>query len=619
MHLLIEDIKNTLSDKEFSILNRRSKGETLQSIASDMHITRERVRQIESRALKKILSLNFKVDKFIILNRNEFLDHNEFNVLLYLFKKKYIVRSIENNIFYVLNISNEEFDLRKITLHKLLLKEGLPISIKELKNKLNNELDKLILNILLAELKAKIENENILYYEKLSKADIVELILRKYRKPMHFKEIADIFSKLSGKNITSHQVESLLLRNKNLYLVDRGTFFLKEEIEKNLTPDIIKALKSFSYKILKDLGKPSDTIFLLEKIKEKVELPKSITPYLLKSILKEDERFVSGRKFEIWLKEFDIDEREDYEHLITNILRESDEPLSINQIQEKLKKIGRDIPYVTINMVFNRSSNIIRVGENLYTLPEKLNLTEEKIKWIKEKVIDIVENYDFPVSLDFISEKLSKEYSDYSFLNRHILYSILKNNGKVKIIPERLVVKAEKFSEFSSYKDIFECILKNNGKPMKINDLLETYKKLTFDFNFKINSLYNYLYVKKAFKVENRYVLLKEWSLENFQEYSFEAKKRFYEKAIDDYLFYKEFSLESFDPEKEKDKINRYKSLELKFSKKEHSEKEKINWLKFLVWSRKPIEISKLLKYIDESKLSEQDKEYIQEIRELFD
>jgi len=50
-----------------------------------------------------------------------------------------------------------------------------------------------------------------------------------------------------------------------------------------------------------------------------MDIPEFLNAYLLKSILKEDKRFKSGRKFEIWLKESNITERQDYENLIQEI------------------------------------------------------------------------------------------------------------------------------------------------------------------------------------------------------------------------------------------------------------------------------------------------------------
>ena len=94
-------------------------------------------------------------------------------------------------------------------------------------------------------------------------------------------------------------------------------------------------------------------------------------------------------------------------------------------------------------------------------------------------------------------------------------------------------------------------------------------------------------------------VFLKSWNKDDFSETLFESKSSLFEKKIEKYLFYKEYSLSSFDQEKEKDKIEEYKKVSKEYKTNEPSEKEKILWLKYLVWSRQPIKMLKLLNYID--------------------
>lgn len=57
--VLHETMKNVLSDKEYTVLQRRmgledDRKETLAEIAEDFHVSRERIRQIESSALRKL-------------------------------------------------------------------------------------------------------------------------------------------------------------------------------------------------------------------------------------------------------------------------------------------------------------------------------------------------------------------------------------------------------------------------------------------------------------------------------------------------------------------------------------------------------------------------------------
>ncbi|MBK3333130.1 hypothetical protein GWK41_08610 [Persephonella atlantica] len=632
INVILENIKSfieaTLDEREKLILhNRFLYFQSLQEIGDIFGISRERIRQIENRLIRKVNKyLNFEelFQQDIILVDAEELS-KDYLLSLEIFKKicikfhKMNVLRIQNKVLIVKWKKDKVGKIKK-EIKDLLFKIGLPIEIGKIEEILKkHEFYRYFIDIVLEELRAIKKNEKIVYYQKLSKTTIAELILIGTSKPLHFNEVTEIFKDLSGKRISSHQVESLLQKNENIYMVDKGTFFLKEKIYENLGIYLIKLIKDLSYEILKDIGKPSDTIFLLNKLKYYLDLPEIINPYLLKSILKEDKRFISGRKFEIWLKEFRIEKRLEYEDLILGILENSEKSVSISAIQEKLRAIGRDIPYVTINMIFNKSNKIIRVDENLYTSIKKLNINEKDFIFFENVAFNLLEEYQFPLSLDFIAEKIKKENQKYQFINRHILYSIYKGIDEFKIISERLVRLKDFMHDFKNYGDIFEYILEKEGKPLKIKHLLEKYKDLTKDFNFKINSLYNYLYIKKRFSVENGMVFLKSWNKDDFSETLFESKSSLFEKKIEKYLFYKEYSLSSFDPEKEKDKIEEYQKVSKEYKTNEPLEREKILWLKYLVWSRQPIKILKLLNYIDISKLTEEEKNYINSVKVMFD
>lgn len=625
-------IENFLNEKEKLVLKKRLiNSQSLQEIGESLGITRERVRQVENKILKKIvnsINLTFFSKKEIFVINKKSIDKDKVLFLKILEKiyNKYLHLNIfeSKNIVLITKWDKNKIQEIKNEVKNLLFEKGIPLEIERIEKELK-ENNKNFLEFVLEDLGAVIENNQILFYKKLNKPIIAELILRAINKPMHFNEIRKIYIKLTKEDITPHNIESILQRNENVLMVERGTFFLKDKIYESLGEVLINQIKNKSYEILEEIGKPSDTVFLLNKLKEDIDLPEIVNPYLLKSILKEDKRFQIGRKFEIWLKEFNIEERIEYESLILEILENSDVPLSIKDIQEKLKNIGREIPYVTINMVFIRSSKIVRVEEACYSTLKKLNINTEDINLFKNIAFKILKEFKFPTSLEYISEQIKKENQKYNFLNEHILYSIFKNFDEFQIVADKLLMINNFEYSFKTYADIIEYILEKEGQPVKVKDLLEKYKNLTKDFSLKVNSFYNYLYsnsIKKNFFTEDGIVFLKRWKKEDFSEELIQVKKSkrrsSINKNIREYLFYKEYSLSSFDPKKEKDKIEEYKNIAKKYNNNEPTEREKIEWLKYLVEHKKPIEILKLIKYINVYNLTDEEKDYLNKVKEMF-
>jgi RNA polymerase primary sigma factor len=81
MKTLVEDLLKNLNEREREVIKRRfglenRESETLESIAKDFGITRERVRQIQNNALNKLIKIineNEKITNFVE-NTKSFLE-----------------------------------------------------------------------------------------------------------------------------------------------------------------------------------------------------------------------------------------------------------------------------------------------------------------------------------------------------------------------------------------------------------------------------------------------------------------------------------------------------------------------------------------------------------------
>jgi len=234
---------NQLSDREREIITLRygffkNKRWTLEKIAQKYGVTRERIRQIQSRSLKKLRK------KFICpVSPNEiplFFPRNEKNSAIYLLsadlcKKKYFLEKIKEEKYYIEEEAYSNYSKVKEFIRKLPRSDPFSKKISKITdygNQINipNDLFCLILD----EYKA---NRN--------KADIICEILEHSGYPMHYSEVHKIMSK-SYDIGAQRNVLALMQRREDLFVrVTNGVYTLKNDDNPKSAPFIIKLIEEY--------------------------------------------------------------------------------------------------------------------------------------------------------------------------------------------------------------------------------------------------------------------------------------------------------------------------------------------------------------------------------------
>ena len=279
---LISDLKN----REKEVILRRfgldgKEKETLQSLGNKWGITRERVRQIEERALEKIKSkLEFYKDVF-----DDFFDYfQEFGevrkeervleelgrkekkeILFLLHLDKRFLRFNQNERFYSLWTTNVEGLKRVKHLISLICqtfeKEKRLMELKELSLKFDTE-EKILEGFL--EISKEIGKDKKGLYGLIDWPEIrprkisdkAYLVFKELNKPLHFNEVAKFIGKVNTKSLHNE-----LIKDERFVLVGRGIYALKEwGYFEGEVKDVI-------FKFLKEEG-PLTKEKILEKIKK---------------------------------------------------------------------------------------------------------------------------------------------------------------------------------------------------------------------------------------------------------------------------------------------------------------------------------------------------------------
>jgi len=301
----IEEIMSILNSKEQEVILKRNGIDkpyrmTLQAIGEDMYITRERVRQIEKKAISKIVRniKAFQINEIVqvvesnlisqggVVTEKEFCNslidqglEEEFVGIIYLAIQisgniGYIKKSIktEKAIFDTVALSEKSIKNVINETINVLNKEKRTLDIEELTahlTKLEKVSQKQITKIL------DITN-NVKYLEGVyglstwrnvnpkSIKDKAIIILKRAHRPLHFRTINKLIheNEFDHKTVTVEAVHNELIRYEDFVLVGRGLYALKSwGYSKGTVKDVI-------YEILKENG-PLKKKEIVEKVLEK--------------------------------------------------------------------------------------------------------------------------------------------------------------------------------------------------------------------------------------------------------------------------------------------------------------------------------------------------------------
>ena len=312
---IVTELLKTLNDREKEVLTKRYslKGEkkaTLEGIGKKHGITRERVRQIESIAIKKAKSIADKLNEIEELKTsvNDLLDQ----YLGILGEKTLITKvlSDEENIedycitkFLIEKLLNEDYDIKKednefTTAYRkknhnwaefydavkkiiqIFEKYSEPVPEDKLWNlyekeadinfKNNNISDDILLNYLIMSKKIEknplgelgLANWKSIIPKRMS--DKIKLVMKNLEKPLHFREIAEEINKMNFDKKVAHPatIHNELILDDDYVLVGRGIYALKKwGYEPGKVSDVVE-------RILKKEG-PLAKKELIKKVLEK--------------------------------------------------------------------------------------------------------------------------------------------------------------------------------------------------------------------------------------------------------------------------------------------------------------------------------------------------------------
>jgi hypothetical protein len=520
---IIENAISQLEKEEKFIIEERSKGLSLESIGISLTITRERVRQIEERSIRKIA-------KYLTI-QNFILSLYFYNKFLFFISKDNFLSLMGKYSFICFNILEKvkkekiKFDLYfDPKLNIIVLDEKKVENFRSLKNKIISighqfELDQKLNYI-------KFESKNELYVE-FNREEVEDLLglfgYKKYGKVFslekmnNYSKVEFIFKSCINESLKYDQIgyeiliqllndkfeeksnfgfrnlKATIERTPNVILCDSSVFcyFSKEKFDTNILNDVLEFLDD---KIQKSGYCSSDLLFNnFESYLKKNGIESKQKIYSLIINLFKDKYSAKGNTLNIYLNNKDLKKLNREDELIA-LVEDYGTVLDKDFILEKLKWNEQNIMSVllTSDKFFNWGTDqiiFISQFEMNNTLKKELNkIIDKKIKQLGF------------ISTKMIFDELNKKVVFDSFLKKYKIDSAQKIYSILSIFRKDLDIKSHalifKKGQNKTILEIIKSNFKDSFSIEEFNDLLKN--KLGYSgstsHDFKVKCLGNEIF-----------------------------------------------------------------------------------------------------------------------------
>jgi hypothetical protein len=533
-------LKSLLDERDYDVLNRRYGGgrtenETLEEIAEGYGVTRERIRQIEVKALRRcrIPSDQWAFRKFLETQQNGILSAISCGGLLVSLDDvagwKNAVTGLQR---LAIDVLYDDFESWLDTILDVVRRDGQragwfvpniepakrqkiehwirentagtarlrhritdfvrrsrwPVTISSLHENMPDMSDQRLVNCLRDELEAEVKNGVVTSITHLPSSTRLILVLRDAGRPLHTSEVRARHNKMFGFDISEHAASSLLQRLEEALIVERGTYGLYENL--SLKSEEIQTVRDASISILRETG-----FFLSAKILRRYLVPDlppdvnlGLTTYMLLGICQDDERFSIRRGLMIGLAQEGFEETfTSLNDMIHDVVREHG-PISNADIREHISH-QRDVLSVSVHMVLQNSPEIVMSERGLYNVVEQVIGDDSQIEHLSNAIqIALI---DQPTSLPVLMSRLGSVGFVYSSAT---ILSFLRNTD-IKLLagqtfqltaPDLLVLEYNQ-----NFYKIFDLTKDQSLNRLALTDALRNLdceKLIPIDFRLVMNS-----------------------------------------------------------------------------------------------------------------------------------
>ncbi len=318
--ILLSNLKEKLSERDYIVLLERGTGnKTLEELGSQIGVTRERIRQVEKKAISNILRVYEEAFKIIVQKISNILeesygeiglddasqslgiDPDTLKLLVYIGSKLFKSKTRVKNNYISSEIADDEKSSWNDAIESSLYSLRWPIYLNQLFEANPDIPQSYTTRYLLKKKGAIFQDDKILELKKIPQTARITYVLRDAGRQLHSSEIARRYRKMFNLKMSEHNAQSTVNRMEEALIVDRGAYALYEQLDfSDQELDDIRR-QSYNY-LLKDRKFISSKVIYAELFRGNDEHKKINNAYVLHGILQDDPRFAIKRGFMVGIE-----------------------------------------------------------------------------------------------------------------------------------------------------------------------------------------------------------------------------------------------------------------------------------------------------------------------------
>lgn len=508
---LLSGIRRALlvfSDRDRDILQRRmgllGASETLQQIADDYSITRERVRQIESKALQKLMRgaiwgdiLEGKLQaqlhdrtyplpvKGIEAADLWFEGIGEFSDVLHYILENFCGNSIGvvsvDGVEYFARMNQSRWDAATIEARRLLesglgkawTEENCRALVGNLLSEKSREFRELLWDKVAGLCHFSTDGSgSVLTSFGRGVEQIVEAVLTESDEPLHFSTISALAADRSGRPVDIRRAHNAAAAVG--YLLGRGLYGVERHLPK---PEILQKVSEEAEEViaLGATGRQWHASEILSSIVERQadgSLPSGLSKYIVDIALQKSGNLKRlGRM--IWSGgDADLEARIDIRQAIVSLLQQAGRPLQADEIRQRL------IALRGVNEHFQIASHdpLLRIGIGLWGLNDRdISIKREHQPRLWEGLVGILRNRGSGVH---VSELERSNLTSVTGMSAQGLFSLATFDDRLKVNSGQYLYLAEwEGPRRESVSEALRAVLVPANGPMEFDEILQQVEK----------------------------------------------------------------------------------------------------------------------------------------------
>lgn len=411
-------ILNILNDKEELIIRERYLNEfvsTLQEVADRLDVTRERVRQIEEKAIRKIKGFifNFPEKNFRLRFQNEFetcffencnfisikrasnvtkkmpksiaLCVRAFNGSLDAFLNEWFFYSVKLQGWFIgedlKNKNEKNFTLKKsLDMEVAIQNAQWPIAISNLSDGMDLP-ECVVTDMIISSSKFYIENlknGDFVRPVKVTVKNAVRYVLRRYKRGMSLEEVKDNCFEMFNLDLSLRAIGAALAELPDGLIVNTGTYALYESL--NINESQINSIREFCKKYLIKEQKYISAFVIFNELKKQDHVYEKYgdvdNGHIFFGVCQDGESFITRKGFMIGLNSFNF--KGEYMSLtreIVNLMKIEQRPLRVREIIDKLSAT-RYLTHSSMQGVFESGNSGVfeKIGNSYFLVGNRSHL-----------------------------------------------------------------------------------------------------------------------------------------------------------------------------------------------------------------------------------------------------